>query len=68
MQKIKQILMISSIAVALSFFSAPAIHAQSFDSVTHIHSIKVLSKKILIGTHNKGKIKEIRYLLNKKII
>lgn len=51
MQKIKQILMISSIAVALSFFSAPAIHAQSFDSVTHIHSIKVLSKKILIGTH-----------------
>jgi XTP/dITP diphosphohydrolase len=24
-------------------------------------------KKILIGTHNKGKIKEIRYLLNKKI-
>jgi XTP/dITP diphosphohydrolase len=24
-------------------------------------------KKILIGTHNKGKIKEISYLLNKKI-
>jgi XTP/dITP diphosphohydrolase len=24
-------------------------------------------KKILIGTHNKGKFKEIRYLLNKKI-
>ena len=23
--------------------------------------------KILIGTHNKGKIKEISYLLNKKI-
>jgi len=24
-------------------------------------------KEILIGTHNKGKIKEISYLLNKKI-
>ena len=24
-------------------------------------------KQILIGTHNKGKIKEISYLLNKKI-
>ena len=24
-------------------------------------------QKILIGTHNKGKIKEISYLLNKKI-
>ena len=24
-------------------------------------------EKILIGTHNKGKIKEISYLLNKKI-
>ena len=24
-------------------------------------------KKILIGTHNKGKIKEISYLLSKKI-
>ena len=24
-------------------------------------------KKILVGTHNKGKIKEISYLLNKKI-
>ena len=24
-------------------------------------------KKILIGTHNTGKIKEISYLLNKKI-
>ncbi len=51
MQKIMLTSIISSITVVLSFFSAPAIFAQSFDSVTHIHSIKVLGKKILIGTH-----------------
>jgi len=40
-----------SITVLMSLFSAPSIHAQSFDSVTHIHSVKVIGKKILIGTH-----------------
>lgn len=40
-----------SITILMSLFSAPSIHAQSFDSVTHIHSVKVIGKKILIGTH-----------------
>ena len=42
---------ILSITVVMSLFSVPSIYAQSFDSVTHIHSIKVIGKKILIGTH-----------------
>ncbi|MDA0260466.1 MAG: hypothetical protein O2903_06605 [Actinobacteria bacterium] len=51
MRKINLRSAILSFTVLMSLFSAPSIHAQSFDSVTHIHSIKVIGKKILIGTH-----------------
>jgi hypothetical protein len=51
LRKINLLSAILSITVLMSLFSAPSIHAQSFDSVTHIHSVKVIGKKILIGTH-----------------
>jgi photosystem II stability/assembly factor-like uncharacterized protein len=51
LRKINLLSAILSITLVVSLFSAPSIHAQSFDSVTHIHSVKVIGKKILIGTH-----------------
>lgn len=38
-------------ALIATLLPISAANSQSFDSVAHIHSVKVLGKKILIGTH-----------------